>query len=126
MKGTKHAVYSNLGEVEVTKTGIAHHGCIFETPMELASFIGELREAGERAFGSEMVEFGSRGIKRYKDQILDETEPDCKHEFFKCQVPAGDSCQPIYHQVCRLCHWDETKGCIMPDEVWNGWAISCQ
>lgn len=45
------------------------------------------------------------------------------HEFFKCQVPAGDSCEPIYHEVCRICRFDKNKGMQMPDRIWNGWAI---
>lgn len=47
----------------------------------------------------------------------------CKHVFFECQVPAGDSCVAIYHQVCIKCRWDKTKGVIMPDEIWRGWAV---
>jgi hypothetical protein len=46
----------------------------------------------------------------------------CDHDFFKCQVPSGDSCVPIYHQVCRKCRWDETKGIVMPVWAWDGWA----
>ena len=52
-----------------------------------------------------------------------ENEPACEHEFFRCQVPAGDSCVGIYHQVCKKCHWDQTKGVFMPDEIWRGWAV---
>ena len=54
---------------------------------------------------------------------LNGIEPNCQHEFFKCQVPAGDSCVPIYHQVCKLCHWDNTKKIVMPDEIWSGYAM---
>ena len=49
---------------------------------------------------------------------------DCHHEFFKCQVPAGDSCVAIYHDVCRKCRWDENKGIFMPPNIWRGWAAS--
>lgn len=47
----------------------------------------------------------------------------CDHEFFKCQVPAGDSCVAIYHQVCRKCRWDKNKGIFMPVDIWRGWAV---
>ena len=60
---------------------------------------------------------------KYKGQELDVIEPECQHEFFRCQVPSGDSCQPIYNEVCKLCHWDKTRGCIVPDSVWREWAI---
>ena len=49
-------------------------------------------------------------------------EPDCVHEFFLCHVPAGDSCVPIYHKVCKKCRWDESKGQIMPTEIWKTWG----
>ena len=52
-----------------------------------------------------------------------ESESYCDHEFFKCQVPAGDSCVAIYHQVCRKCRWDERKGIYMPLDIWQGWAV---
>jgi len=48
---------------------------------------------------------------------------DCDHEFFKCQVPASDSCVAIYHQVCRKCRWDKRKGIIMPPDIWRDWAV---
>ena len=48
---------------------------------------------------------------------------DCHHEFFKCQVPAGDSCVAIYHQVCKKCRWDENKGIFVPPNIWRGWAL---
>jgi hypothetical protein len=47
----------------------------------------------------------------------------CHHKFFKCQVPASDSCVAIYHQVCRKCRWDENKGIFMPLHIWRGWAV---
>ena len=49
-------------------------------------------------------------------------EEVCFHEFFSCQVPAGDSCVPIYHEVCKKCKWDKTKGQIMPDDIWKNWV----
>lgn len=52
-----------------------------------------------------------------------EEDLSCEHEFFTCQVPAGDSCQPIYHQVCRKCRWDETKGIVMPMHIWHAYAV---
>ena len=58
MKGTKHSVYSYPGEVVLS--GIVDR-YIFETPLELASFIEELREAGRSAFGDEMIEFPMPG-----------------------------------------------------------------
>lgn len=47
----------------------------------------------------------------------------CDHEFFRCQVPASDSCVAIYHQVCRKCRWDKNKGIFMPLDIWRGWAV---
>ena len=58
MKGTKHSVYSHPGEY-VALSSIVDR-CVFETPMELASFIEELREAGKRAFGDGMIGFAAR------------------------------------------------------------------
>lgn len=52
-----------------------------------------------------------------------ENDEHCCHEFFKCQVPAGDSCVAIYHQVCRKCRWDKRKGIFMPPDIWRGWAL---
>ena len=52
-----------------------------------------------------------------------EIAPPCDHEFFKCQVPGGDSCVAIYHQVCRKCRWDKRKGIFMPPNIWHGWAL---
>ena len=59
--------------------------------------------------------------RRYARERHEEIE--CTHDFFKCQVPAGDSCVAIYHQVCAICRWDDTKGIIMPNEIWQGWAV---
>lgn len=50
-------------------------------------------------------------------------EPECEHTFFDCQVPAGDSCVGIFHQVCSKCRWDTRKGIVMPDAIWIGWAV---
>lgn len=61
MRGTKHSVIGFPGGVELTNIEDTHYDCIFETPMELASFIEELREAGKRAFGDEMTEFPDQG-----------------------------------------------------------------
>jgi len=61
----------------------------------------------------------------YREKICNGTVKSitCTHEFFECQVPAGDSCVPIYHQVCKKCHWDNTKKIIMPENIWNGYAV---
>ena len=64
---------------------------------------------------------------RTRDKVMTPTALDLPcagdHEFFKCQVPAGDSCVAIYHQVCRKCRWDENKGIFMPPNIWRGWAV---
>lgn len=61
MKGPKHSVRGYPGEVVLVNIVDTWDECIFETPMELASFIEELREAGERAFGTEMSSSQSGG-----------------------------------------------------------------
>lgn len=63
MRGPKHTVRSYPSEVVLVNIVDTWDECIFETPMELASFIEELREAGERAFGAEMIEFPVEGDK---------------------------------------------------------------
>ena len=64
---------------------------------------------------------------RTRDKVITPTarndDLDCRHEFFKCQVPAGDSCVAIYHDVCRKCRWDKRKGIYMPVDIWKGWAL---
>lgn len=57
------------------------------------------------------------------DELVKWANAQCEHSFFKCQVPAPDSCVAIYHQVCRLCRWDETRGVYMPPDIWQGWAL---
>ena len=61
--------------------------------------------------------------KRLFERTSRKDKPPCDHEFFKCQVPAGDSCVAIYHDVCRKCRWDKRKGIYMPADIWEGWAL---
>lgn len=61
--------------------------------------------------------------------MIEEHFKACVHSFFLCQVPSGDSCQPIYHKVCRKCRYDETESIIenaprsIPHTIWIEWAI---
>lgn len=45
----------------------------------------------------------------------------CDHNFVKFRVPSGDSCVPIYHNICTKCRWDDTKECYVPDYIWTEW-----
>lgn len=61
--------------------------------------------------------------RKAKRHCATENEPACEHEFFQCQVPASDTCVPIYHWVCKKCHWDQAKGMFMPEGIWRGYAV---
>lgn len=73
------------------------------------------------AFG-EMITGWRLVACRFEDRVPPICDPD-KHQFFSCQVPTSDSCVAIYHKVCKVCRWDETKGIVMPDRIWKGWAV---
>jgi len=47
----------------------------------------------------------------------------CLHNFRDFQVPAGDSCMPIYHGICIHCGWDRTKKYYVPNNIWAEWII---
>lgn len=64
----------------------------------------------------------SNAGKNLRKALNDIQAETCQHDFFECQVPAGDSCVAIYHKVCKLCRWDKTKGIFMPDEIWDKFA----
>ena len=61
--------------------------------------------------------------RKAKRHCATENEPACEHEFFQCQVPASDTCVPIYHWVCKKCRWDETRKMFMPPDIWRDWAV---
>ncbi len=93
--------------VHITHEGRVHAVVILSQPVSIGSDV--------YAYEVEVIEAYSPPLELFNTY--------CKHQFFKCQVPAGDSCVAIYHDVCMECRWDLKKGCTMPDNIWQGWAV---
>jgi hypothetical protein len=64
-----------------------------------------------------------RAAERWPNRFGTKTGCSNGHDWFDCQVPAGDSCQPIFHQVCRKCRWDAGTSFFMSGATWSEWAV---